>query len=208
MEQDKPKKAPIDWEAVERDWRAGVKTKLQISNEQGVSRAAMDKRFAKLGVTRDLKGQIQAKADALVTRAQVAPKVTTANPVTEREIVEENAQVLAVVRISHRTDIARFRRLVAQLLEELETETGDIGLFHELGDLLRSEDDKGQDKRNDLYNKVISSAGRVDSLKKLSDTLKVLVALEREAYGIVEVAIPNPAGNTDLLAKLVNYLPD
>lgn len=208
MDKDTQKKAPIDWEAVERDWRAGVKTKLQISNEQGVSRAAMDKRFAKLGVTRDLKGQIQAKAEALVTRAQVAPKVTTANPVTEKQIIDENAGVLAAVRISHRGDIARFRRLAAQLLEELEAETGDIGLFHDLGVMLRREDDKGKDARNDLYNKVISSAGRVDSLKKLSDTLKTLIALEREAYGIVEVAIPNPSANKDLLAALVEFLPD
>jgi hypothetical protein len=101
-------------------------------------------------------------------------------------IVEANAERIADVRMAHRTDIARGRRLAISLLEELEHETGSIDLYHELGELLRAPDDKGQDKRNDLYNRVISSAGRIDSMKKLADTLKVLVAMEREAYGIKE----------------------
>ncbi|MBR7513521.1 hypothetical protein KC219_25515, partial [Mycobacterium tuberculosis] len=63
----------------------------------------------------------------------------------------------------------------------------------ELGEILRSEDDKGQDKRNDVYRKVLSSAGRVDSMKKLADTLKVLIGLEREAYGLQDVAPPPAA---------------
>ncbi|MNV92608.1 hypothetical protein D3C71_1872240 [compost metagenome] len=84
------------------------------------------------------------------------------------------------------------------LLDELETETGDIDLFRELGDILRSEDDKGQDRRNDVYQKVISSAGRIDSMKKLAETLKNLVGIEREAYGIAEATkleLSNPDGS-------------
>jgi hypothetical protein len=203
-------KRVIDWEAVELDWRAGVKTKQQMSIEYGVSRAAMDKRFRKLGIDRDLREKIQAKAEALVTQHEVASQVTSATTATEAAIIEVNATVLAGVRISHRSDIARFRRLCVGLLEELEAETADIDLFRELGELLRSEDDKGQDRRNDLYMKVISSAGRVDSLKKLSETLKHLIGLEREAYGIVPDVKPPGAGDESLsatLAKLIEKLP-
>jgi hypothetical protein len=203
-------KRVIDWEAVELDWRAGVKTKQQMSIEYGVSRAAMDKRFRKLGIDRDLREKIQAKAEALVTQHEVASQVTSATTATEAAIIEVNATVLAGVRISHRSDIARFRRLCVGLLEELEAETADIDLFRELGELLRSEDDKGQDRRNDLYMKVISSAGRVDSLKKLSETLKHLIGLEREAYGIVPDVKPPGEGDESLsatLAKLIEKLP-
>ena len=42
-------KRVIDWEAIEADWRAGVKTKQQMSIEYGVSRAAMDKRAKRDG---------------------------------------------------------------------------------------------------------------------------------------------------------------
>jgi hypothetical protein len=39
---------------------------------------------------------------------------------------------------------------------------------------------------------VISSVGRIDSMKKLSDTLKTLVGLEREAYGIAAAGEDDP----------------
>jgi len=199
----------IDWEAIEADWRAGVKTKQQMSIEHGVSRAAMDKRFKKLGIERDLREKIQAKAEALVTQHEVAAQVTSATSATEAAIIEVNATVLAGVRIAHRTDIARFRRLALSLLAELEAETGNLADFQELGELLRSEDDNGNDRRNDVYRRVISSAGRVDSLKKLSETLKHLIGLEREAYGIA--TDEKPAGDGDdlnaTLAKLIERLP-
>jgi hypothetical protein len=54
-------KVPIDWELIEKDWRAGIKTKLQMSQEYAVSRAAMDKHFDKRGITRDLKEKIRLK---------------------------------------------------------------------------------------------------------------------------------------------------
>ena len=199
----------IDWEAIEADWRAGVKTKQQMSIEYGVSRAAMDKRFKKLGIDRDLREKIQAKAEALVTQHEVAGGVTSATTATEAAIIEVNATVLAGVRIAHRSDIARFRKLALALLSELEAETGNLELFEELGDLLRSEDKNGQDRRNDIYRRVISSAGRVDSLKKLSETLKHLIGLEREAYGIATEEKP-PGDGDDLnatLAKLIERLP-
>ena len=61
-------RAEIDWEKIEPHWRAGIRTKLEISNEFGVSRAAMDKHFKKLGIERDLTAKIQAKAESLVAQ--------------------------------------------------------------------------------------------------------------------------------------------
>jgi hypothetical protein len=104
-------------------------------------------------------------------------------------IVEANAEVIANIRLSHRRDISRSRSLVIDLLAELEHETGKLDLFEELGDLLRNEDDKGRDKLNDLYKKVISSASRVSSMKALAETMKTLIGLEREAYGINDSGI-------------------
>lgn len=205
---DMTEKRTIDWEAIEADWRAGVKTKQQMSIEHGVSRAAMDKRFKKLGIDRDLREKIQAKAEALVTQHEVTGGVASATTATEAAIIEVNAVVLAGVRLAHRSDIQRFRKLALALLAELEAETGNLADFEELGELLRSEDDKGQDRRNDVYRKVISSAGRVDSLKKLSETLKHLIGLEREAYGIGEDQKPDPNSGAEFLRELVEHLPD
>ncbi|NOP56044.1 hypothetical protein G9P63_29375, partial [Klebsiella pneumoniae] len=92
----------------------------------------------------------------LVSKSEVSTKVSTETLATERGIVEANAQVIASVRISHRTDIGRYRKLANSLLEELEGMTDNRDLFDQVGELLRSEDDNGQDKLNDLYQKVIS----------------------------------------------------
>jgi hypothetical protein len=147
---------------------------------------AIARRAKREGWTQDLSAKIQAKADELVTRQAVTESVTAERAVTDRVIVEENAQAIANVRLTHRKDISKFRSIALKLLEELEAQTIDKGLFEDLGFLLRQEDDKGRDRRNDIYNAVISSAGRIDGVKKLAEVLKILVGLEREAYGIVE----------------------
>lgn len=177
-------RTPVDWEAMEADWRAGIKSVLQLSKEHGVSRAAILKHWGKLGVERDLAAKIHAKAEALVTQAAVTESVTPATRATETAIVQANAEMQAATILAHRSDIRRSRSLAMSMLSELEAQTGEAVLFEQLGELLRREDDKGVDRLNDLYRKVISLPGRVDSMKKLSDTLKTLIGLEREAFGI------------------------
>jgi ribosomal protein S13 len=189
------KKRP-DWERIEGDYRAGLLSVREIAASQEVSHTAIQKRAKTNGWERDLAAKIKAKADALVAKREVAKEVATAQVETERQLVDANAQVIADIRMAHRKDIARSRSLAMLLLEELERETGDSDLFEELGEILRSEDDKGQDKRNDIYRKVISGAARVDSMKKLAETLKTLIGLEREAYGIAE------AQKLDINAKI------
>ncbi|MBR8654208.1 hypothetical protein KDH83_12980 [Achromobacter sp. Marseille-Q0513] len=191
------KRAP-DWERIEADYRAGLLSVREIASAQAVSHTAIQKRAKAQGWERDLSAKIKAKADALVAKREVASQVATEAALSERVVVGSNAEVIASVRLAHRSDIRRARALCMNLLEELEAETGDIDLFRELGELLRAEDDKGQDKRNDVYQKVISSAGRIDSMKKLAETLKNLVGIEREAYGIAEPAkleLSNPDGS-------------
>lgn len=177
-------KTTPDWERIEQLYRAGVLSVREIGGACGVSHTAINKRAKSAGWERNLKAKIQAKADALVSRAEVSTEVSKETLATERGIVEANAQVIANIRISHRTDIGRYRKLANSLLEELEGLTDNRDLFDQLGDLLRSEDDNGQDKLNDLYQKVISLPSRTKTLKDLGDTLKVLIALERQAYSI------------------------
>jgi len=180
-----PARNTVDWDAMEPDWRAGVKSKLQLSEEYKVSRAAIDKHWSKAGVERDLKARIQAKADALVAQAAVTPQVTaTATKSAETAIVEANAAVQAHVRIAHRADIQRARKLSMRLLEELEAQTAQVPELLHLGELMLSADEKGVDKLNELYHKIIALPSRTKTMKDLGDTLKTLISLEREAYGM------------------------
>lgn len=203
----KEPRAPVDWERIESFFRAGLLSVREIASANGVSHTAIQKRAKAEGWDRNLNAKIQAKAEALVAKREVAKQVATATTATERMVVEANALAIAEVRNAHRADIGRFKRLALDLLRELEAETGDPELFEQLGDILRAEDDKGQDRRNDVYRRVISSAGRVDSMKKLAETLRILIGLEREAYGIVDVSAPTNSA-ADVLKELVEHLPD
>jgi hypothetical protein len=201
------KSAP-DWERIEADYRAGVLSVREIAASQGITEGAVRKRAKRDAWTRDLNAKIQAKADDLVRKQSVRNEVRKERTASDNVIVEANAEVIAQVRLNHRSDIARARKLCMSLLQEIEVETDNIDLFEELGDLLRSEDDKGQDKRNDVYRRVISGASRIDSMKKLAEALKVLIGLEREAYGIGDAGNQAGGNNADLLRQLVEMLPD
>jgi hypothetical protein len=176
--------ASVDWDAMEPEWRAGIKSKKQLAEEYEVSRAAIDKHWAKRGIERDLTAKIRQEAEALVTRDAVTREVTPEDRVTEREIVEANAEMQAGVIRAHRSDIRRYRSLAASMLEQLEVETGNPGLFAQIAEILVTPDENGTDKLNDAYRKAISLPQRIDGVKKLAETLKVLIGLEREAFGI------------------------
>lgn len=177
-------KVSPDWERIEHLYRAGLLSIREIAAACGVSHTAINKRAKAHSWERDLSAKIQAKADSLVSKAEVSKQVSTEQLATERGIVEANAQVIANIRIGHRADIGRYRRLANKLLDELEGLTDNRDLFDQLGELLQSPDDNGVDKLNDLYRKVIDLPSRTKTLKELGETLKNLITLERQAYDV------------------------
>ncbi len=181
-------KKRTDWEAVERDYRAGILSNREIAERHGCSEGMVRKK-AKNSVPpweRDLGAKIRQKADDLVRKQVAAKEMTPEKVATEREIIETNAQAIVSVRMSHRTDIASAKTLVMELLGEVVHQTRHKDLYEQLGDLLRQPDENGNDKLNDLYHKIIDRDGRVKSTKLLTDSLKTLIGLEREAWSIGE----------------------
>ncbi|WP_446030530.1 hypothetical protein [Lelliottia amnigena] len=173
-----------DWEAIESAYRAGLMSIREIASQHGITHGAINKRAKRDGWERDLKAKIKAKADALVSKREVSKQVSTETATNERILIEANAEVIASVRMEHRGDIRRARNIASSLFGELEAQCADVGALEQLGELMLSPDDKGQDKLNEIYHKVISMPGRVKSMKDLSDTLKTLIGLERQAYDI------------------------
>lgn len=178
-------KTPPDWERIELDYRAGIKSLREIAEGSGVSHVAIAKRAKKLGWVRDLSAKIQAQADDLVNRRAVNAAVNVETAVAERQVVAANAQAVADVRLMHRRDIQRTRVIANLLLSELEQQSGheNAALLQQLGELMRRPGDN-QDKLNDLYQKIISLPTRSKTLKDLSESLRVLVSLERQAFGM------------------------
>lgn len=180
-EGDKP--AP-DWERIEADYRAGVLSLREIASPFKISHIAIKKRADREGWTRDLNAKIQAKAESLVNRQAVNSAVNSAKAITERQIIEANAERIAQVRGEHRAIGNRVGTLGLTLLGELEAQTANPDDLDKLGELLRAADENGVDKLNDLYRRIISTPSRVDSAKKVAETLKHAIGMEREAYGL------------------------
>lgn len=186
------KRQKIDYERIERGWRAGILSPRQLAaayeeeTDQKVSHAAIIKHFTKLGIPRNLAEKIKAKSDDMVTRAMVTEQVTPVTIKRDKEIIEDAATQLTYVRLNQRKDIQRSRKIAMSLFDELEMMVGqeNVKLLEMLGEFMWTPDDKGNDKINDLYMKIISMPGRVKSMKDLSDTLKTLIALERQAFGL------------------------
>ena len=180
------KPAP-DWEKIEADYRAGILSLREIAEAHpGTNHVAIARKAKREGWSRDLSAKIRAKADALVTERTVTADVTAERRVSERDIIDANAQAIVSVRLAHRKDIQRSRSITMRLLEELERQTGaeNVEMLEQMGELMRREDDRGQDKLNDLYQKIISLPGRAKTMKDLGESLRVLVTLERQAFGL------------------------
>ncbi|WP_423459963.1 hypothetical protein [Ottowia sp. VDI28] len=186
-------KPSVDWERIELDYRAGIKSLREIADGSGTSHVNIAKRAKKLGWVRDLSVKIQAKADELVNKASVNAPVYKASPVNEQQTVEAVAQTQAGIRLAHREDIHRARVVTMALLSEMELQAGpeNVALLQELGELMRKPGDKDQDKLNEIYQKIISLPGRAKTMKDLGDGLRNLVALDRQAYGIRD-EMPEP----------------
>lgn len=156
----------------------------EIANEHGISEGAIRKRAKRDDWTRNLAAKVQARADALVRKEMVRTEVRTDITASEKQTIEIGATVVARVKISQRTDILRCKTLAMRLLEELEQQTAQVPELAQLGELMAKPDDKGVDKLNELYHKIISLPVRTKTMKDLSDTLKTLIGLERQAYGM------------------------
>ncbi|OBU09909.1 hypothetical protein [Morganella psychrotolerans] len=192
-----------DWEAIESAYRAGMMSLREIASQHDITHGAINKRAKKEGWERDLREKIKLKADALVSKREVSTKVSTEKAVSERILIEANAEVIATVRMEHRGDIRRARELANALFDELSTECADVPALKKLGELMIEPDDNGRDKLNELYHAIISLPERVKSAKALSETLKNLIGLERQAYGLDDALQNNAASQlSDLMDEL------
>lgn len=192
-----------DWEAIESAYRAGVMSIREIASQYEITHQAISKRAKKEGWERDLKAKVKARAENLVAKKGVASLVATEKAISERQLIEANAEVIANVRMEHRGDIRRARELTNNLFDELSAECADVPALRRLGELMFSPDDNGRDKLNEIYHSIISLPERVKSAKALSETLKNLVGLERQAYGLDDV---QPNKTASQLSELMDDL--
>lgn len=197
------KKQP-DWERIEADYRAGVKSIREVAAEHGITDTAIRKRAKRDGWERDLSGRIASKADQLVRTAEVRAEVRTETTANEQAIIDANAQAIANVKLAHRSDIRRYRSLVNELLTELEAQTGNLDDFKKLAEIM-ADPEADSDRLNAIYHKVIGLPQRTKVMIDLANALKVLITLERESYGIVDaVKVQHSGGTTNTVQHTIS----
>ena len=192
----------IDWERVEIDYRAGIKTLRDIADEHGISHGAINKRAKRDGWVRDLTAKIQAKAAELVSKSAVSKEVSKTMRILESEIITANAVNNATIELKQRDDVTFGREVITSLIQELKEQIDNRADLEDLGEMMRNPDAYGNDKLNDQYKKVISFAGRVDNAKKLAEANKVQIELERRVYKIDTET--SQGGVEDFLKKFRN----
>lgn len=201
---------PVDWEAIEREYRAGVKPLRLLGEQYGISHTAIQKKAKREEWKRDLSHKVKQREDELVARAMVAKGATAETLVTEKRLVEGLATAKSTVRLSHQKHIARTLNIFQVMLGELEVTSNPEGqgLIEALSDALSEPDGETADeqkKRREsnrrLLDKVLDLPGRVDTMKKLTETLERLVKIEREAFGIKTDDPVDPNGNGPLLGE-------
>lgn len=186
----------IDWEAVERDYRAGILSLREIARAQGLSDTAIRKRAKAGSWDRDLSGKVASQVRRTLVRTEGSHRPRA----SEAEIVDAAAaQVVEVVR-SHRRDVSRGRSLVAKLLEELGEATDEREAIEDAIEV-ETAGDKTVNRRAAML-RAVALPSRAGVIKELSAAMKSLVALERQAFNIEGPTEDEPASKADVVAAV------
>ena len=208
----------IDWERLDADWLAGIKTPEAMADEYNkgidgtgkdtVTRQMIDSHYRRKGVSRDLNAKIQAKTKSIVAKSIVASIVAKSESATinDNKIIDAAAEHASTILIGHKNTISRARNLSNALLAELESQTLSGDEYAQMIELMKDSD---YDKLAVMCQKIISTPSRVDSLKKLAETLKTLIGLERQALNIDDNAngdapAQQPTQTSDFLNSLIS----
>lgn len=171
------KRKPTDWEAIEREYRAGQLSVSEIGRQHGVSHTAINKKAKAQGWTRNL----AAKVKEAVSARLVSDGVSSSNA---RETIEAAAaRVVEVVR-SHRNDITQGRTLAQALFNELAEGT-DPENREAIEEAIEAETSGDRDtKRRNMMLRAVALPSRASVLLSLSSAVKNFIQLERQAFNI------------------------
>lgn len=193
---DKKSRKATDWEAIERDYRAGLLSIREVAKVHGVSDKAIRNKAKENGWERDLSDKINEKVRTGLVRTQSA----AADLKTEREIIETAAATVVQVVRGHRKHISRQIELVDTLTEQL---VGAAGSRDEIEAAIFDETAGDKDgKRRSAMLKAVSLPTHASAAVNLANALKTLVGLERQAFSIKDESETPPSALGDLIKQI------
>ncbi len=159
-------KTQVDWAAVERDYRAGSLSNVQIAATHGCVESAIRWHAKRSGWTKDLSGAVRQATEARLLRADLRQP----NAREDAQIVAEASETRASVVLTHRRDIAQLNALRLRLARKLAALV-----------------------ENDALVSLEELSDAQDVLESMARTVARLVPLERQAFGLAANAEPDAA---------------
>jgi hypothetical protein len=153
----KSESEPIDWEAIERDYRSGSMSNRELGRWYQISESAIRKRAKAHGWTRTGTQGAQ--------RAQAQVPAVILSPVTRATEVKQI--------------IGRGRNLIERLLDELDAATTQLGALEEMIEI-ETANDQNEQRRNALM-RAVGLPARATVLKNLAAAAKTLNETETPA---------------------------
>lgn len=211
MSERKRNRSSADWEAIEKDYRVGIKTLRQIAEENGITHGAVNKRAKDEGWSRDLRAKILAKASEKVSKELVSSEVSMDTRLTEREVVEANATAIAAADLTNRKDVILGIDISRGHLHELAA-LSEPGFRERLEWLGKVMDESGKDeetgrevkdKVNELYQYIISLGGRIKMAKEAAAAIGVYIPMQRKILKLDEDASRNQSDVDSVLKKIL-----
>jgi hypothetical protein len=168
-----------DWELIETDYRAGIRSLRQIAGDHGITEAAIRKRAKRDCWIRDLNAKIKVRTDYLVRRAAVRSEVRT-ETVGEREIIEASAQLRSATTLRQQRNLARYAETADTMMSLLGVVVADLDSFKAAVKLMASGDPEGAV----ALKNAIALPTLTATLDKGISAVAKLYTLERTILGI------------------------
>jgi len=170
--------------SIERDVRAGVLTTREIARRYGCSHTSVMNWKAKYGWHQDLNARVRERADRIVARAALFSPHEGLRNSDDLAMVLANGSMLASVRLEHHKAIAKLRRMAVALMHELDATQEHPEAVAMVYDALSLRDGRTEEALLEAAKLVASIPQRSIVLKTLSETMRNIVGMEREAFGL------------------------
>jgi flagellar hook-basal body complex protein FliE len=204
----KQKRASLDWEAIERDWRTGEFTLRELADKHNTDAATISRRQKRDRSTdasrwqKDLTGIVRQATSAQLINALVNEKIKEGQQQVN-DVVLAAAQANSAVILRHRTDIAQLRGIAVGMAGELSVIAEAREEIARLNDILLSGASPAEiEGAKRALDDLLKLHNRIGSVQKLADTHTKLQALERKAFGLDDEGSKDDAANKKTLTDL------
>jgi hypothetical protein len=179
------KRARVDWDAVERDYRAGKFTLRELGAKYGCDHAAIARKAKKDGWTQDLTKAVKAATKAALIQEAVTKAVNSGQQEVTKTVLAA-AELNKSVILKHRGELQEARTVAMELLSELRQSAMGAQNMELLAQILAGEgaDPKDEAEARKAVAKALGIGSRVSSIKALSEAITKLHDGERKAFGL------------------------